>query len=561
MIENVLYKEHSHYLKRHANNPVAWQIWNNETLELAKRLNKPIFISIGYSSCHWCHIMAHESFEDNETASILNENFIPIKIDKEEYPEIDKKYQFYIQITNKQGGWPLSVFATPEGEPFFAGTYFPKEEKYGIISLKNLLNQMINIFHNQSEQIDKSIKKYNQFISDFYKIDNFPLHLINISQIHERIISLLDFKKGGLKGNNKFPNIPYLLYLLESEDENLLDYLYLTGKKLALSGLYDHINGGFFRYCVDENWSYPHFEKMLYDNALNSLFLIKLYEKTKEPLFYHIARKTLDFILEEFNTENGLIASMNADSLNEEGKFQEGYFYHLHEEQLSILPQNLQNFIINNNGFIYLKDNVDYETYKKLDIYFEKISENHTKEKPEKDNKIICSWNMLFVDALLTFAEITNDDYYFNHAVSLFNKLKTFQISKSRIYRINYHSEIFKHETLEDYSFTIMALIHFFEMTKEKEFLSLANSITKTTFEKFYNENYLFLDINKSILDTFDDAIYSPVGIMGLNLHKLTNYISNDNFNTIKSIFIDRGIKYSTGHPTILRLIRRVVDD
>ncbi|MGA1863194.1 DUF255 domain-containing protein [Deferribacter thermophilus] len=560
-INNSLNKSKSRYLQQHKNNPVAWQVWSDETLKLAKEVNKPLFISIGYSSCHWCHVMAHESFEDEETANFLNNHFIPIKIDKEEYPEIDKKYQFYIQLIKQQGGWPLSVFTTPVGDPFYAGTYFPKEEKYGLPSFMNILNQIHKIYTENYNQIEESVSKYKGAIAQFYKIDKIDIRNLDLNSFIKNISDLLDFENGGLKGRNKFPNIPYLNFLLDFHFDEFADFLIKTARKISLSGLYDHINGGFFRYCVDENWSYPHFEKMLYDNALNTIFLIKLYDKVKDPLFYHISRKTIDFILETFNTEYGLISSMDADSLDENNHMVEGYFYHLDESLINIIPQDLKKYIVSKNGFIYLNDKTDYETYKKLEIYFDKISLQNKKIEPEKDNKVICSWNMLFVNALLTFAEVTGEEYYFNHAINLFNKIKTFLLSKEHIYRINYGDEIFKHETLEDYSYSINALLKLYEMTKEKDFLYYADAITKKALEKFTDDNYIYLDKNKSILDTFDDAMYSPAGLMGINLLNLSKYTSINQTSKIYSFLIDRAVKYPTGHPTLLSFIRRFLGD
>ncbi|MCA1980865.1 MAG: DUF255 domain-containing protein, partial [Calditerrivibrio sp.] len=330
---NKLEKENSAYLHEHSNNPVNWISWGDYIqLKSGSYEKKPLFISIGYSSCHWCHVMAEESFSDEEVAKFLNEHFIAIKVDKEEHPDIDKKYQLFANLIGKQGGWPLSIFADFDGRPFFAGTYFPKVEKYGMPSFMDVLKFIVGVYTNEYKKVELSCEEYENAIKKFYL---FEKNIWKGNNFLEEFKTIFDIEKGGIRGRQKFPNIPVLNYLLEfcEKDEYVMRFLEKTADSLCTSGIFDHVEGGFFRYTVDSDWNIPHFEKMLYDNGLNLSFLSRMYSVTDKPLYYNISKRTADFILKYFLTGYGFGSSYDADSLNYDGVKQEG-FYYLFDEKL-----------------------------------------------------------------------------------------------------------------------------------------------------------------------------------------------------------------------------------
>jgi uncharacterized protein YyaL (SSP411 family) len=557
---NLLSDSQSKYLLQHKDNPVAWQIWSNETLNYAKTVNKPLFISIGYSSCHWCHIMADDCFKDDEIAKFLNENFIPVKIDKEEYPDVDKYYQSFLQATRQQGGWPLSIFATPEGKPFYGGTYFPKKQSFGLPPFIVVLKEVLNLYENQKYKINNVVSSFENFNKKLAEIKIEDNDKIDFNNIYNIYAQMLDFKNGGLKGTTKFPNIPILLFLLEKyyDNENIENFLKLTAKKLCLSGIYDHIRGGFFRYTVDSEWNIPHFEKMLYDNALNVTFLIRMFDKTDDPLFLHISKKTLNFLIEYMSNNNGLIASINADSINNKGNSEEGYFYKIFNKDVESLTEKEASLfakysIFNENVLKF--ENSDFKTYLSFSRIFEKINKRQLEYKkfPTTDNKIICGWNMLACYALLEFSEISGEEYYFKYGLELFHKIKNSLYNNNKIYRIRYDNHIFQHQTLEDYSYFFMTVEKLFELTREKEFLVLSEKIFKSIIDTFFDNKLLYFNAEKSVFETFDEALPSAFGIFYITAQKLLPYSDLNIPNEIKRMAVDRMIRFSTAHPTLLR--------
>ncbi len=565
MLTNKLSEEYSLYLQEHKNNPVAWQPYSKEIIELAQTENKPVLISIGYSSCHWCHVMAKESFQDEETAEYINEHFIPVKVDREEFPDIDKKYQMFLQITRQKGGWPLTVFTDPDLTPFYGGTYFPKQEIQGIPAFINVLKTVSQLYRSKDERLEHIRNSYTKFIKRFEQVDSDFTQFqetISNNEIIKSFSEKFDMENGGLEGKSKFPNIPVLDYLFScAEDESIMNFLVKTADQLCTSGIFDHINGGFFRYCVDEKWNIPHFEKMLYDNALNADFLINMYEKTGNKLYYHISRKAIDFVLENFSTEFGLSSSMNADTLDENHNFTEGYYYKITHNDfpadiIDAEKKLITEYAILNNDILRLRQ-INYENYIKLEKIFEKIKSNNKKEKPLIDTKVILSWNMLFIKTLLVFAEITNEEYYMSMALNIFNKVKNFLTEEDGVvYRIKYTQDMaFNHRTLEDYAYSIDTILKVFEMTKDKQTLTLAINQYHKMIELFFANNIFYFDISHSVTDTFDEAIPSALG----KIYKSILYLSrltevNENVITsLKNFAADRAMKFPMGHPTLIK--------
>lgn len=553
-MQNSLNLEKSLYLRQHQSNPVAWQPYSPETLRTARIENKPMFLSIGYSSCHWCHVMAHESFEDQETADLLNKYFIPVKIDKEEFPAVDKRYQFYLHATGKKGGWPLSVFVLPDGRPFFGGTYFPKEERYNIPSFKNVLVQIGKLFQDSPEEAVKfaaNFERFNEkFVSCEHRFESLEdLYTSDVLLIFE---NMFDAEHGGIGKDAKFPNIPVLSALLSYfEDKNIQNNLIHTADKLCTSGIYDHINGGFYRYTVDRKWHVPHFEKMLYDNALNTSFLLDMFEKTDNILYLKIAEKTIDYIIAEFSTEFGMLTAMDADSLDEEGKLIEGFYYLVSEKHIEPVKQHVELY----EGVVNLKTN-SYSDYLMIEGHFEQLRLSNERAKPIKDSKIILSVNMLFCSCLLKMFEMSGKEFYKEQATALLGKLRHFHMDGNRLFRINYNGEISIGGTLEDYVYTIQALLDFFEITKERTFLSEAAALTETALDIFHDNGRLYLDEKKEVVDTFDDSTPNPAALLILLLEKYSDVMGIPKDRTLLDFAADRFIKYAGGHPTLFRALK-----
>ena len=325
---NSLAEETSPYLLQHALNPVHWYAWGKEALAAAKELERPILLSIGYSSCHWCHVMAHESFEDAQTASYMNEQFINIKVDREERPDLDDIYMKAVQGLTGQGGWPLTVFLTPAGKPFFGGTYFPPVARMNMPSFRQVLEAVVDAWRQRRPQVEEQSEKLRDFIAEHTAFDLSPstLTLTTIREAGESIQANFDPIHGGFGAAPKFPQAMSLDFLLRryhrTQDFSLLNAITKTLDSMAYGGIYDQIGGGFHRYSVDERWLVPHFEKMLYDNALLSRVYLDAFMRTQNPLYQRVACETLDYVRREMTASfGGFYSAQDADSEGVEGKY------------------------------------------------------------------------------------------------------------------------------------------------------------------------------------------------------------------------------------------------
>lgn len=559
---NALIHEKSVYLFRHGENPVEWLPWGEEAFNLAKSKNLPVFLSCGYSSCHWCRVMEEESFMDEVTAKIINENFIPVKMDKDEYPDIDKEYQFYLQSTGETGGWPLTIFLNHDKEPFFAGTYFPKNDSPDKPSFKTVLENIKKIWKITPAEIEKVIKTRRGFMESFLQTSK-PLVEGDMAVEYRKteFVKIFDAQFGGFRNGAKFPYIPAMDYLFEKrEDVKIGQFLLQTANVFCVSGINDHLFGGFFRYTVDRKWSMPHFEKMLSDNAQISRFLLKMFDVTGDKLFLMTAKKAIDYVIHNMMTEYGVLNSVDADSLTDKGLLSEGYFYKVTDRDFSALSAteltNFQKEAGVANGVIYLKT-CEYIKAAATEVILEKVGKRiaSVKTPPRTDSKVIAGNNFMFVTTLLDCFEISGEEWYLSQATALFQKLKFLLVDGFSVYRGCYGPDFIPHKTLEDHVYYFETLMKFFEVTKEKEFLISGLAVASEIDIVFVKEGLPYLDTAKQVLETFDDDKPNPAALYMLILKKYAYALHLPISDSLTAFAEDRAARFPTGHPTIIRAL------
>jgi len=508
-LKNNLYLEPSPYLQQHKDNPVYWQTWNSDTLSFAKANKKPILLSIGYSSCHWCHVMAHESFENEETASLMNKYFVNIKVDREERPDIDYVFQSSYQLFNRaSGGWPLTMFLDENAIPFMAGTYFPKINSHGLPSFKEVLLKVGKTYIDHKEEI---IKQSN-IISNSLKLKKSSVLDQDLESILQNIMLDIDEEKGGYKGAPKFPifNI-YDVLLFFFNKTKKLEYLKpveLILKQLCSQGIYDHVEGGISRYTIDENWLIPHFEKMLYDNAQFVQLLSKYLKIRKNEYFERKIIQTIEFINKDFvNKENKLLGSAyDADSDGEEGKY-----YVFTYEELKKIKDIDQYFEITPEGNwenkIILKE---IKTPPEIVIHnLKKLRE--TKIKPFFDTKIQLDLNCLWVSALVQAEQILPNNNFLKIAETYYENIEKFFYNKKKLQHTLLKPEVF----LEDYAYSVTMLLDLYDQTLKTNYLFKAKELCKETIDLFYIKEKLIFQ--KNIVAT-NDLFHAPIDISDGNI-------------------------------------------
>ena len=562
---NDLIYETSPYLLQHAYNPVNWKAWNAKTLALAKKENKLLIISVGYSACHWCHVMEEESFENDSIAKIMNDNFINIKVDREERPDVDKVYMNAVQLMTGSGGWPLNCIALPDGRPIFGGTYFTKEQWSKVL---------INISKLYKEEPQKAI----QFAENLTKgIQESQLITLNIEDpnFNDKDISVsidlwknqIDTIYGGLKGAPKFPTPSSLEFLLryshQFNDTSIRNYVETTLKKISYGGIYDQVSGGFSRYSVDEKWHIPHFEKMLYDNAQLVSLYSKAYLKTQNEEYKSVVVETLNFIKEELMAINGAFySSLDADSKNEKGEKEEGAYYEWKEKDLKELLETdftlfKEFYNINDFGF-WEKDkyilirNKSKEQFSKenkisLLVLNDKISRwkkvlkeaINKRSSPNLDDKVLTSWNALmiqgYIDAYSAFGTIE----YLDFATKNANFLLENQLRKRGGLNRNYKNDKSTINAYsEDYATVIQAFISLYEVTLDEKWLIKSKELMDYLFINFFDENnkmfYFTSKEDKNLIakkyEVIDGVIPSSNSIIANSLFKLGHYYSDKNY-------------------------------
>lgn len=546
MKNNNLINEKSPYLLQHAHNPVNWYPWNDDTIELAKKENKPIFLSVGYSACYWCHVMEREVFENEEIAKMMNEFFVNVKVDREERPDIDRVYMTALQAMTGSGGWPMSMFLTPDLKPFYGATYVPPKAKYGRAGFEDVITQIHEVWINKEQEViesgNKIVEKLKEFIQARSQTDS-DLSKETLDNAFITIKKIYDEEYGGFGSGNKFPRPVVFNFLLDyyyhTKDFSALDMVTFSLKKMYEGGMYDHLSGGFHRYSVDNIWRVPHFEKMLYDQAQLISAYVNAYLINKNKFFLFVAEDTAQYVLENLmNKDGGFYSAEDAESaLNPDkpkDKAEGAYYLWEKEETDNILSrdeaeifnffygiQNMGN-TLNDPHEVFGKKNVlfiandIYDTAKQfgknpediaeiIDECRSKLLQERVKRpKPGLDDKILTSWNGLMISGLADLYKVTRNDLYLQAAS------KAVDFIKSGLYKNNellhrFREDESKYEgTLEDYSYLIKGLLDLYEATFEFKFLEFAVRLNQTTVDKFYdNENAGFFDVSENVKDVF----------------------------------------------------------
>ena len=539
---NALIHEDSPYLQQHVHNPVDWYPWGDEAFEKAKKENKLIFLSIGYSTCHWCHVMEEESFTDMEVAKLLNDGFVSIKVDREEFPQLDKKYQkSYMAAYGKRGGWPLSIFLSPLGEVFHLATYIPKEEGYGSEGMMNMLSAFTTFQETNATQIRQrvathrnAIRKNNKTKSMTEKFNTKILHKI-VSQIAKTF----DTNNGGFALRPKFPEASKLELLLDiyrlDGNKQALNMVEVTLNKMAEGGIYDQIGGGFFRYTTDEAWQIPHFEKMLYTNAELIPVYVSLYEIIKKPLYKKVIDETIAQMEENFMKKGLYLSASDADSDGEEG----GYFIYAYvevkegllalgltlvevEEVLAYLGIEEDGNIDGDFSHTHITQSKVPAKLDEVKVYLKTVSSKRTF--PFVDEKIITAWNTMMIKALFSASRL--DKKYLSLAKERLNTLLTLMRGKGLLYhQVLLGKKPKQIGLLEDYAFLMDALIEGYLQTYDKKYLNELQLLATESSKKFYRNKiwYLSNDGIKAKAD-YDDRYYtSALSLMLENLVRLSS--------------------------------------
>ncbi|MFI5132902.1 MAG: thioredoxin domain-containing protein [Chitinophagales bacterium] len=558
---NKLINETSPYLLQHAHNPVDWFPWSEEALQKAKDENKPILISIGYAACHWCHVMEKESFEDEPTAKIMNENFVNIKIDREERPDLDHIYMGAVQAMTGSGGWPLNVFLTPETKPFYGGTYFPPRRAFNRPSWQEVLHSVANAFREKRNEIDaqaenltEHLLQANSFGQQKKSETGELFKKEKLNEISESIMKSADKEWGGFGKAPKFPQTFTIQFLLRNylvtKKQDSLDQALLSLDKMIEGGIYDQVGGGFARYSTDNEWLVPHFEKMLYDNALLVSVLSEAYQLTKRQRYKEVIDETMEFIRRELlHAEGGFFSALDADSEGVEGKF---YVWE-YDEIKKLLGEDAgifsEYYDITTDGnwegknILRAKEplkkfssrkNITVNTLKKiLEKGRKKLLEERDKRiPPALDDKIILGWNALMNTACSKAFAATGNEAYRQLAI----KNMQFMLSKFKTNNEDEFYHTWKNDAakypafLDDYAFLVQALMHLQEITADNKWLIHAKTISEFVIKNFSEEDAEFFfytkmgqqDIILRKKEIYDGAIPSGNSVIAYNLYQLS---------------------------------------
>lgn len=555
---NRLINETSPYLLQHAHNPVDWYPWSKEALQKAKDEDKPIILSIGYSACHWCHVMEHESFEKEEIAAIMNRYFVCIKVDREERPDVDQVYMDAVQAMGIHGGWPLNVILTPEQKPFYGGTYFPAKNWMA------LLKNVAEAFKAHRPEIEDSAEKFTEHIGSSI-FSQFKLAaaeasftLEDLTESYSKLSAKFDHEWGGMKKAPKFPMPAIWLFVLRyahlSGHKDAKHQLLLTLTKMAHGGIYDQVGGGFARYSVDGEWFAPHFEKMLYDNAQLLSLYSEAYQLSKEPLLKQVVYETVEWLEGEMlDPAGGFYAALDADSEGVEGKFYTWTFaefeqvaaenasflvdfYHITKEGNWEHGRNILT-VLNPLHTVAEKHKLTLEEAQKVVRAFKEkaLAERGKRIRPGLDDKVLTGWNGLLIKGLCDAGIAFSDKQFIELAKRTATFIKTSTWKGEVLYRSYKKGEAKLYGYLEDYAAVIDGMMRLYEATFEEEWLQLAHTLIEKVLEEFYDptEQLFFYTSSKGEAlitrkkELFDNVIPSTNSMMAMNLHKMGLFYEN----------------------------------
>ena len=552
---NRLASETSPYLLQHAGNPVDWFPWGEEAFSKAAAEDKPILLSVGYSACHWCHVMAHESFEDEITAQLMNRDFVSVKVDREERPDVDGIYMNAVQAMTGAGGWPMTVAMTPDGKPFFGGTYYPPEDRYGRASFKRVLTSLADAWKTRRDEVIRSAEGMTQYLG---QLSNLPVQPGDLSAdiLEEALQNLqtsFDRVSGGFGGAPKFPPHSALDFLLNRPEPTALEMADLTLTKMAKGGIYDHLGGGFARYSVDAVWLVPHFEKMLYDNAQLVRRYLKAYQQTGKPLYKETAEGVLEWVKREMlDSSGGFYSALDADSEGVEGKF-----YVWDESEVDALLGKDASLAkvyygVSTTGNFEGKNILNVtqpkeEVARRFDMSMEELEERlsrinevlfEVREKrvrPGLDDKILLSWNGLMLAAFADAGRVLGREDYLNIAVKNAEFIRREMMKDGRLLHSYKDGEAKIAGLLEDYALFGLGLTSLYQATFDAQWLLLALELAETVTEHFVDsENGGFFstsdDAEKLIVrpkNFFDAAVPSDNGAAAELLLTLARYTDN----------------------------------
>ena len=572
---NRLHKESSPYLLQHANNPVEWFPWSQDAFDRAQSEDKPILVSIGYATCHWCHVMERESFEDDSTAMIMNQYFVNIKVDREERPDVDKIYMEAAQILTGSGGWPLNVFLTPDLKPFYAGTYFPPENKYGRPSWKQVLVSIANAWAEKRDQIltyadnlTRNVKKSQEQFLDLEGAENSSW----IDEAYAQLQKRIDHRHGGFGSGQKFPSINSLQLLLDfnllTKHKNAIEHVELSLNKMIQGGIYDQVGGGFARYTTDPKWLVPHFEKMLYDNAMMLSMLAEIYKVSPQATYKHAIHQTAEWLLREMKSESGgFYSALDADSEGVEGKY-----YVWSNDEIKALLNEEEQWILEWYGVLQEGNwegvNILHQTLavaeraSQMDLTEEqfltqvkkinlKLLEYRARRiRPITDTKILFSWNALLGMGFTKLHEIFPEQYPLSLATDLYRSLKEMFFTDGNYYH-NFLDRLSSVRAfLDDMAYYINLALSLYENSFEKAYLQDALQATDYVLQHYFlPDSYTFkfsqesAELPSPLSDIHDYTLPSGNGMMLKAMMRLYYYTGNGKYKEIA----DKGLQRLKG--------------
>lgn len=596
-IPNMLINEKSPYLLQHAYNPVRWFPWGEEAFEKARLENKPVFLSIGYSTCHWCHVMEQESFENEEIAELLNREYICVKVDREERPDVDAVYMSVCQVMNGQGGWPLTILMAPDGRPFFSGTYFPPHARYGSPGLEELLTAAAGQWRTQKERLLEGAEQIAAYLKEQAQTENWAAPgMDTVQQAFRQFADSFDPENGGFGGAPKFPTPHNLIFLMEygkrTENREALAMAETTLEQMYRGGIFDHIGGGFSRYSTDERWMVPHFEKMLYDNALLVMAYLEAYGQTGRKLYECVARSILQYVERELTDENGgFFCGQDADSDGVEGK----YYVFTPEEIKEVLGKEAGEKFCDRYG-IFPGGNFEGKSIPNLlenDGYEEicvKTCKENCKEACQeiqdlaklyeyrlrrtrlyKDDKMLVSWNGLMICAFAKAGAVLGEAGYVDMAVRAEAFIRERLVKDGRLLVRYRDGDAAGEGKLEDYACYSLALLALYRVTFQADYLKRAAAWTELMLEQFFDrENggcYLYAKDGEQLIvrtkETYDGAMPSGNSVAARVLQQLAQLTGDDEMQQAleKQLYFLAGSMggYPSGHSYALLTIMNVL--